>query len=103
MNIRRSKKVGKKMDDKNQGKWIDNADKDLIKMFKTTEEYNAWQESLFALVEYSSNEKIDEKVVGELAADHLNASIELQKGLGNARHKKGKMLRNELLVDNCGE
>jgi len=91
------------MSDKNQGKGIDNIDKDLIEVFKTTEEYNAWQESLFALIEYSSNEEIDEKVVKELATDHLNASLELQKGLGNARNKKGKMLRNELLVDNCGE
>jgi hypothetical protein len=91
------------MSDKNQGKGIDNIDKDLIKVFETTEEYNVWQESLFAIIEYSSNEEIDEKIVKELAADHLNASLELQKGLGNARHKKGKMLRNELLVDNCGE
>jgi hypothetical protein len=91
------------MDEKNQGKWIDNMDKDLIKMFKTTEEYNAWQDSLFAIVEYSSNEEIEEEVVKELAADHLNASMELQKGLENSRNKKGKMLRNELLVDNCGE
>ncbi len=91
------------MSDENQGKWIESVDKDLIKVFETTEEYKAWQESLFAIIGYSSKEEIDEKLVTELLADHLNASFELQKGLGNARHKKGKMLRNELLVDNCGE
>ena len=91
------------MSNKNQGKWIESVDKDLIKVFETTEEYKAWQESLFAIIGYSSNEEIDEKLVTELLADHLNASFELQKGLGNARQKKGKMIRNELLLDNCGE
>jgi hypothetical protein len=91
------------MSDENQGKWIECVDKDLIKMLETTEEYKAWQESLFAIIGYSSNEEIDEKLVTELMADHLNASFELQKGLGNARLKKGKIIRNELLLDNCGE
>ncbi|MBI4813488.1 hypothetical protein [Methanobacterium sp.] len=91
------------MSNENQVKWIESVDKDLIKLFETTEEYKAWQESLFAIIGYSSNEEIDEKLVTELLADHLNASFELQKGLGNARHKKGKMIRNELLLDNCGE
>jgi len=91
------------MSNENQGKWIESVDKDLIKVFETTEEYKAWQESLFAIIGYSSNEEIDEKLVTELLADHLNASFELQKGLGNARQKKGKMIRNELLLDNCGE
>jgi|GEM_PF-1048843 len=91
------------MSNENQVKWIESVDKDLIKLFETTEEYKAWQESLFAIIGYSSNEEIDEKLVTELLSDHLNASFELQKGLGNARQKKGKMIRNELLLDNCGE
>jgi hypothetical protein len=91
------------MSDKNQGRWIESVDNDLIKVLETTEEYKAWQESLFAIIGYSSNDEIDEKLVTELLADHLNASFELQKGLGNARLKKGKIIRNELLLDNCGE
>jgi hypothetical protein len=91
------------MNDKNQGRWIESVDNDLIKVLETTEEYKAWQESLFAIIGYSSNDEIDEKLVTELLADHLNASFELQKGLGNARLKKGKIIRNELLLDNCGE
>lgn len=91
------------MSEENQGKWIDHVDKDLIKVFETTKEYETWQESLFAIIGYSTSDEIDEKLISELLADHLNASFELQKGLGKARNMKGKILRNELLLDNCGE
>lgn len=91
------------MSNENQGKWINRVDKDLIKVFETTQEYKVWQESLFAIIGYSSREEIDEKLVRELLTDHLNASFELQKGLENARHKKRKIIHNELLLDNCGE
>jgi hypothetical protein len=87
----------------NQVKWVERVDKDLVKVLETTKEYKAWQESLIAIIGYSSDEEIDEKLVMELLADHLNASFELQKGLENARHKKRKMLQNEWLLDNCGE
>ena len=87
----------------NQGKWIESVDKDLIKVLETTKEYKAWQESLFAIIGYSSDEEIDEKLVMELLADHLNASFELQKGLENARYKKSKMLHDEWSLDNCGQ
>lgn len=91
------------MSNENERKWIDRVDKDLIKVLETTKEYKSWQESLFAIIGYSSSEEIDEKLVAELLADHLNASFELQTGLDNARHKKRKMLQNELLLDNSGE
>ena len=91
------------MSNENQGKWIESVDKDLIKVLETTKEYKAWQESLFAIIGYSSDEEIDEKLVMELLADHLNASFELQKGLEKARYKKSKTLHDEWSLDNCGQ
>lgn len=92
------------MSNENQGKWIERIDKDLIKELETTQEYKAWQESLFAIIGYTTDEELDdENLVRELLADHLNASFELQKGLENARYKTKKELQEEWLLDNSGQ
>lgn len=92
------------MSNENQRKEIENTDKDLIKTLETTEEYKAWQESLFAIIGYVANEELDdENLIMELMADHLNASFELQKGLENARYKTSKDLHDDWLLDNCGQ
>lgn len=79
-------------------------DKNLIKTLETTEEYIAWQESLFAIIGYASREDLDdEDLINELMADHLNASFGLQKGLENARYTTKKMLNDEWLLDNSGQ
>jgi len=82
-------------------------DKDLIKELEATEEYNAWQESLFAIIGYISNNEDDENLAAELMVDHLNTSFELQKGLEkarlNAKHRVAKELHDEWLLDNSGQ
>lgn len=91
------------MSNENQ-KWIESVDKDLIKVLETTEQYKAWQESLFAIIGYTSSEELDdENLIMELLADHLNASFELQKGLEKARYNTSKMLHEEWLLDNSGQ
>lgn len=88
----------------NERKWIEHVDKDLIKMFETTEEYKAWQESLFAIIGYIADEENDdEELVLELIADHLNTSFALQKGLESARLKTSKNLHEDWLLDNSGQ
>jgi hypothetical protein len=91
------------MSNETEGKWIERVDKELLKVFKTTEEYNAWQESLLAIVGYASEESYDEELIEQLLADHLNASLELQDGLGRARFQTRKELYNEFLLENSGE
>jgi hypothetical protein len=55
-------------------------------VLETTKEYKAWLESLFAIIRYISDEKLDDlNLVLELIADHLNASVELQNGLEKTR------------------
>ncbi|MBI5680303.1 MAG: hypothetical protein HZC47_05375 [Methanobacterium sp.] len=92
------------MSNENQGKGIERADNDLIKALETTEEYKAWQESLFAIIGYTTDEELnDEELAMELMADHLNSSFGLQKGLESARDKKRKELNEEWLLDNSGQ
>jgi hypothetical protein len=92
------------MSNENHGKAIERADKDLIKMFETTEEYKEWQESLFAIIGYIANEENDdEELIMELITDHLNTSFALQKGLESARLKKSKNLHEDWLLDNSGQ
>ncbi len=91
------------MSNENQGKWIERVDKDLIRILETTEEYKAWQESLFAIIGYASVEEDDEDLAMELMADHLSTSFELQKGLERARYKTSKELHDEWLLDNSGQ
>ncbi len=95
------------MSNENQGKSIE-YDKDFIKVLETTDEYKAWQESLFAIIGYTSNEEIDdENLAMELLADHLYASFELQngleKGLKQAEHRARKELYDDWLLDNSGQ
>ena len=79
-------------------------DKDLIKQLETTEEYKAWQESLFAIIGYVADEEIDdENLIMELLADHFNASFQLQKGLDKARYKTRKELHDDWVLDNSGQ
>jgi hypothetical protein len=91
------------MSNENEDKWIERVDKELLKVFKTTEEYNVWQDSLLAIVGYASEESYDEELIEELLADHLNASLELQDGLGRARFQTRKALHDEFLLENSGE
>jgi hypothetical protein len=93
------------MSSEDQRKWIEFVDKNLLKALKTTEEYKAWQDSLLAIVGYTSHEEEeeDEEVALKLIEDHLNASFELQKGLENARFKITKNLHEEWLLDNSGQ
>lgn len=87
----------------NEKKWMEHVDKELIKQLETTEEYKAWQESLFAIIGYVSSEQDDEDMVLELLADHLNASFQLQNGLDKARYKTRKERHDEWVLDNSGE
>jgi len=91
------------MSNENQGKGIN---KDLIKELEATEEYKAWQDSLFAIIGYTSNNEDDEDLAAELMVDHLGASFELQKGLEkagyNAKIRATKELQDDWLLDNSG-
>ncbi len=71
------------MNSRNQG---EKTDKDLIKVLEATDEYKTWFKSLFAIIGYISNEEFDDlNLMLKLIEDHLNASIELQNGLKNAK------------------
>jgi hypothetical protein len=92
------------MNSEDQRKWIEYVDKNLLKVLKTTEEYKAWQDSLMAIVGYTSNEEQeDEELAVKLIEDHLSTSFELQTGLENARLKISKNLKDEWLLDNSGQ
>ena len=92
------------MNSEDQRKWIDYVDKNLLKVLKTTGEYEAWQDSLLAIVGYATNEEQeDEELAVMLIEDHLSASFELQQGLENARFKISKKLQDEWLLDNSGQ
>lgn len=90
------------MSNENQGKQV-GSNEDIMKVFETTEEYNAWLESLFAIIGYTSRDEEDEELAAELIADHLNASFALQKGLDGAKYKSSKKKHDEWLLDNCGQ
>ena len=78
--------------------------KDIIKEFKTTEEYKAWQESLLAIIGFTSDEKNeDEELADELIVDHLNASLDLQNGLAKARYEHGRKINEDLQGEHMGE
>jgi hypothetical protein len=77
---------------------------DIIKELEATKEYNEWQESLLAIIGYTTDEKNnDEELAKELMADHLNASLELQKGLERARYEVGKKLNEDFQEESHGE
>jgi hypothetical protein len=82
----------------------ENFDKELIKMLQTTKEYKTWQESLFAIIGYVSDEELDdENMVRELMADHLNASFQLNNGLEKAKYYTSKNQHQEWVSDHSGE
>jgi hypothetical protein len=61
---------------------------DLINEFATTKEYQAWQESLLAIIGYAKNEEInDEDLITDFIADHINSSLELAKALERIKKK----------------
>ena len=79
-------------------------DNDIMKEFEATKEYEAWQESLFAIIGYTMDEKLnDEELAGELMADHLKASLELGKGLEMAKYESGKKMSDEFQRESRGE
>ncbi len=81
--INRSNNSCEKMS--NKRKWVNNG---LIKELETTEEYKSWLNSLFAIIGYISSSKLDDlNLILELIADHLSASVDLQKGLKIAKDK----------------
>ena len=61
---------------------------DLINEFAATKEYQAWQESLLAIIGYSKNEEInDEELITDFIADHINSSLGLSKALERIKKK----------------
>ena len=61
---------------------------DLLNEFAATKEYQAWQESLLAIIGYSKNEEInDEDLITDFLADHINSSLELSKALERIKKK----------------
>ncbi|HTX60994.1 MAG TPA: hypothetical protein VMC48_01685 [Methanobacterium sp.] len=83
-------------------------DNNLIEEFESTTEYKAWQDTLFAIIGYTSDvENEDENLSRALIADHLDASFGLQKGIEKAKniakYKKMKQLNDEFVEENRGE
>jgi hypothetical protein len=83
-------------------------DNNLIEQFESTTEYKEWQETLFAIIGFTSNaEKDDESLASALIVDHLDASLKLQKGIEKAKniakYKKMKDLNDEFVDENRGE
>ena len=61
---------------------------DLINEFAATKEYEAWQESLLAIIGYAKNEEInDEDLITDFIADHIHSSLELSKALARIKKK----------------
>lgn len=76
----------------------------IRKDFEATKEYKAWQESLLAIIGYISDKKNNnEELAGELMADHLNASLELRKGLEQAKYKAGRKWNEDFQGEILGE
>jgi hypothetical protein len=78
-------------------------EKNLIKKLETTEEYKAWQESLFAIIGFISNEENDENLMMELMADHLSTSVLLHVGVEKAKYYTSKEEHEQWLLDNSGQ
>ncbi|MGZ7160294.1 MAG: hypothetical protein ACXVHR_07465 [Methanobacterium sp.] len=76
------------------------SDENVIKEFEDTEEYKAWQGTLLALIGFLNDKELDDEELGEeLMADHLNASLELQKGLEKARYAVDKRLNEQIKAE----
>lgn len=83
-------------------------DDNLIKEFKSTEEYKKWQESLFAIIGYTSdNENNDISQAKALIAEHLDASLQLQNAIDKvkfkAQYKKTREFNQDFESDLRGE
>lgn len=77
---------------------------DIIKEFEATDEYRTWQESLLAIIGYITDDKNDDQeLADELMADHLNASLQLGKGLEKAKYNSGKKLNEQFQEESRGE
>jgi hypothetical protein len=75
-------------------------DENIIKDFKDTEEYKNWQESLFAIIGYtSSDENDDMKTAKALIAEHLDASIQLQNAIDKVKFKAQYKIQKEFNQD----
>jgi hypothetical protein len=73
---------------------------DLINEFAATKEYQAWQESLLAIIGYAKNEEInDEDLITDFIADHINSSLELSKALDRIKKKLDEESLSEKTVE----
>ncbi|OEC88321.1 MULTISPECIES: hypothetical protein [Methanobacterium] len=73
---------------------------DLINEFAATKEYQAWQESLLAIIGYAKNEEInDEDLITDFIADHINSSLELSKALERIKKKLNEESLSEKTVE----
>ena len=76
----------------------------IKKDFEATKEFKEWQESLLAIIGYVSDKKnVNEELAGKLMADHLNASLELKKGLEKAKYKAGRKWNEDFQGEIIGE
>ncbi len=83
-------------------------DENTIKEFKSTEEYKNWQESLFAIIGYTSNDDNDDLSTAKaLITEHLDASLQLQNGIDKikfkAQYKKMREFNQDFESDLRGE
>lgn len=78
-------------------------EKKLMKKLEITKEYKAWQESLFAIIGFISNEENDEDLMMELMADHLSTSVQLHVGVEKAKYYTSKEEHEQWLLDNSGQ
>jgi len=83
-------------------------DENIIREFKSTEEYKNWQESLFAIIGYTSNDDNNDIATAKaLIAEHLNASLQLQMGIDKikfkAQYKKMREFNQDFESDLRGE
>lgn len=83
-------------------------DENLLNEFKNSEEYKTWQESLFAIIGYTSDDKNKDITTAEaLIAEHLDASLQLQNGIEKikfkAQYKKMREFNKDFESDLRGE
>lgn len=83
-------------------------DNNMIKEFKSTDEFKEWKETLFAIIGYANKaQKEDEELASALIADHLDASLQLQNGIDKvkfkAEYKKTREFNQDFESDLRGE
>ena len=68
----------------------------IKKELEFTKEYKQWQKSFLAIIGYIQDAEVnDEDLAEELMADHINASLELSKGLERVRDEAGKKRKDD--------